>query len=113
MALLGLVSVLTGGADALLGPDAVVRLAPWPVDLDSHFRYLSGLFLALGLVFYATIPAIENKTYLFRTLAAMVVAGGLARLLPLLAGLILELIVVPLLVLWQARIARRGLELDG
>ena len=62
------------------------------------------------------MPGIEHKTARFRLLSALVVAGGLARLLSLavtgtpsaghLAGLGLELVVVPLLVLWQSRITR-------
>ena len=86
-------------------------------NLDSHFRYLSGLLLGIGLAFAATIPAIERRTLLFRTLGAVVFVGGLARLLSALElglpgrghvfGLAMELVTVPLLVLWQARVARR------
>ena len=87
-------------------------------DLDSHFRYLSGIFLALGIAFASCIPAVEAKTGRFRLLGAMVVAGGLARLVSLAAlgvpgggmrfGLVMELAVVPALLLWQARLARRA-----
>lgn len=118
VALLGLIPVSVGAAGVLIGPDAVSPSQAWPTDLDSHFRYLSGIFLALGLTFYATIPAIERRTALFRLAAALVVTGGLARLLslltqgppstPHLAGLGMELVVVPLLVLWQDRVARRA-----
>jgi hypothetical protein len=91
--------------------------APVPPDLDSHFRYLSGIFLGLGIAFATCIPGIEHKTSRFRLLGALVVTGGLARALSLasvgapsaghLAGLGVELIVMPLLLLWQARVARR------
>lgn len=114
--MLGLVPVTAGGAGVLLGPAAFAPLADLPVDLDSHVRYLSGIFLGLGLAFWSTVPGIEHKTARFRLLSALVVAGGLARLLSLavagmpsaghLGGLGLELVVVPLLVLWQSRIAR-------
>lgn len=116
VAVLGLIPVVTGAAGVLFGPAAVSALAAWPVDLDSHFRFLSGIFLAVGAMFYAAIPAIERRTVLFRTAAALVFAGGIGRLvslpiagapaLPHVAGLVMELVVVPLLVLWQARIAR-------
>lgn len=93
-------------------------LQPAPaIDLDSHFRYLSGIFLGLGLGFASCIPDIESKGARFRLLSAMVVLGGGARLLSLLtvgppsvghgAGLAIELVAVPLLLLWQARLARR------
>ena len=89
---------------------------PFPIDLDSHFRYLSGILLAIGLVFLASIPRIETKEIVFRTLGALILVGCLARLWSLLQagvpgaghqfGLVMELIVVPLIVLWQRRIAR-------
>lgn len=88
----------------------------WPVDLDSHFRFLSGIFLAVGVMFDATIPSIERKTFLFRVAASLIVAGGAGRLVsmltigipatPHIVGLVLELVVVPMLVLWQTRVSR-------
>jgi hypothetical protein len=88
-----------------------------PPDLDSHFRYLSGLLLGIGLGFVSCIPGIERKTGRFRLLALLVVVGGLGRALSLamagvpgpghLFGLAMELGAVPLLVLWQARIAAK------
>lgn len=90
---------------------------PLPIDLDSHYRYLSGLLLGIGLVFLASIPRIESAGTVFRTLGAVIVVGGLGRLVSLMQagvpgqghqfGLIMELVVVPLIVLWQARVARR------
>lgn len=85
-----------------------------PVSLDSHFRYLSGIFFGLGLALLTCIPRIEAMTTRFRWVAALVVIGGLARLGGLLAGdvpgqghvigLGLEIVVTPLLVVWQARL---------
>ena len=116
VAVLALIPTLTGAAGVLLGPDFLRLDPPWPADLDSHFRFLSGIFLAIGIGFFSTVRRIETKTGRFRLLAALVFAGGLARLLSLLVagmpsaghllGLGMELVVVPLLVVWQARIAR-------
>jgi hypothetical protein len=90
---------------------------PLPIDLDSHYRYLSGLLLGIGLVFLASIPRIERAGTVFRTLGVVIFVGGLSRLLSLLQsgapgpghqfGLVMELVVVPLIVLWQARVAKR------
>jgi hypothetical protein len=90
---------------------------PLPVDLDSHFRYLSGLLLGTGLVFLACLPRIERRRPVFLALGAIILVGGLARLLSLAQlgwpsfghrfGLVMELVVVPLIVLWQGRVARR------
>jgi hypothetical protein len=91
--------------------------SPIPVDLDSHYRYLSGLLLGIGIAFAACIPSIERKGLLFRGLGLIVVVGGLSRLLSLMEvgtpssghqfGLVMELVTVPLLALWQLRVERR------
>jgi hypothetical protein len=116
VAILALTPVLTGLAGVVIGPSFLGVEQPWPADLDSHFRFLSGIFLLLGLAWYSCIPAIEAKTARFRFLGALTFTGGIARLLSLflagppsaghLAGLCVELGAVPLLVLWQARISR-------
>lgn len=84
-------------------------------DLESHFRYLSGLLLGIGLAFAASIPTIERRSELFLVLSAIVVVGALARLsalliygmptTPHLLALGMELAVVPLLFAWQRRVA--------
>ena len=98
------------------GPALVMRVQDWPVNLDSHFRFLSAIFLAVGLTFYAAIPGIERKTSMFRWAAFLVFSGGLGRALSWatagmpgtqhMLGLGMELVVVPLLVAWQAMVAR-------
>lgn len=108
---------LTTASTAIFRGASWLAHAPVSPDLDSHFRYLSGIFLVLGLGFASCIPRIEVMGHRFRMLGAMVVAGGLARLLSLAMvgtpslghqfGLVMELGVVPLILLWQARVARR------
>ncbi len=119
VALACLVPLSMGGRSVIRGV-AIVRGAPPLPDLDSHFRYLSGIFLALGIAFATCIPGIERRGPRFRLLGAMVIAGGLARLLSWAEigapgtghrfGLAMELGVVPLLMLWQARVARNSLS---
>lgn len=120
VAVLAIVPVTAGAGGVIMGADAISPgpsgSPPWPVDLDSHIRFLSGVFLAIGLVFWSCIPGIERKGPRFRLAAGAVVLGGIARLLSLvvagtpgpghLLGLGLELLVVPALVLWQARVSR-------
>jgi hypothetical protein len=106
---MGLVSVVKGVA--------IIKGAAVAPDLDSHFRYLSGIFLALGIAFASCVPEIERQGPRFRLLGAMVIMGGLARLLSWAQvgipgtghrlGLIMELVIVPLLMLWQLRVARK------
>jgi hypothetical protein len=82
---------------------------------SSHVHYLAGLLFAIGLGFWSTIPDIARQTARFRLLSAIVVCGGLFRLLAIftdalphgwaLFGLVNETLVPLVLVAWQARIA--------
>ncbi|MDQ1232181.1 DUF4345 domain-containing protein [Sphingomonas sp. SORGH_AS_0879] len=111
-----LVPLSIGGISVVQGPVWLGGASVIPTDLDSQFRYVSGIFLGLGLAFVTCIPAIERKDARFRWLGLLVVAGGLARALSWATvgapstghrlGLAMELGVVPLLMLWQARVAR-------
>jgi Domain of unknown function (DUF4345) len=116
VAFLSLVPVAAGLAGVLRGPAMVDGLAGTP-SADSHLRYLSGLLLAIGVAWWTTIPAIEGHGARVRLLAALVVCGGLARLLslvvvgvpswPMLGALVMELVITPAIALWQSRVARR------
>jgi hypothetical protein len=118
VAVLAATPVVVGIEGVLSGPQFLHVTAPWPVDLDSHFRFLSGFFLAIGIGWYSCIPDIETKTERFRLLAACTFAGGVARLVSLsvagapsvghMAGLSVELLAVPALVWWQARVANKA-----
>lgn len=119
VAVLGLVPVLAGLSGVVLGPEMIQDVL-YSASSESHYRYLSGLLLAIGVLFWSTTPEIEEKTARFRILTLIVFIGGLARLLGLfitgtpsltmLGGLFMELVVTPLLCLWQARVARRAEE---
>jgi hypothetical protein len=113
-----LVPIGAGGAGMLLGPRMLGAGMAGPADLDSHFRYLSGLLLGIGLGYASTIPNIETHGRRFLLLTCIVVTGGAGRLLSLLsigppspamvAALAMELLVTPGLALWQHRIARQA-----
>jgi len=111
-----LVPLSAGSLGVLHGPGWVKGVAA-PIDLDSHFRYLSGIFLGVGIAFASCVPAIERKGPRLRMLGCFVVLGGLARLFSLVSvgvpsfghqfGLCMELGVTPALVAWQAHVAHR------
>ena len=118
---IGCLSPMIFGLEGILrGPAMLHGVAAGPVapDLASHYRYLSGLFFGLGLMLLSCLPRIEAMTVRFRWAVAAIVCGGLARLLGLAMGdqpgaahqlaLGAELVLTPLLALWQARVARRS-----
>jgi len=124
IALAGLVPVGAGLAGIALGPsfaglgDPLGLPASADPSLDSHFRYLSGLLLAIGLLFWSAIPMIERRGDLVRALTLIVVIGGLGRAVSLFEvgapdagmrfGLIMELVVTPLVCLWQFALERQA-----
>lgn len=114
IALAGIVPVAAGLYGVLFGAGLTGdRLG---VTGDSHYRYLSGLLLGIGLLFWSAIPHVEARTGRVQILTLVVVVGGLGRLtglamtgLPsfsMLFALGMELLVTPLVCLWQMRVAR-------
>lgn len=116
VAVFGCVPVFAGLAGVLLGPGMLGDVGS--ISLDSHTRYLSGLLLGIGLVFWWNIPRVETCGPLFRVLTLIVFIGGLGRLVGVYAhgippasmqfALCMELVVTPLLCLWQAAVAGRA-----
>jgi hypothetical protein len=111
VAICSLVPICAGAAGMLLGPRMIGMFAG--TDLDSHFRYLSGLLLAIGVAFLSTVPRIEAHGERFRLLTGIVIVGGIGRLISvvaigpaMLAALAMELLVTPALACWQWRVVR-------
>ena len=117
IAICGFVPVGAGLVGGILG-GAMVGGAGIDASLDSHVRYLSGLLLGIGLAFWEAIPSIERRTARVRLLTAIVFLGGLMRFIgllmvatpgmPMLFGLGMELLITPLICLWQTHVARRS-----
>lgn len=116
IAVFGLVPVCAGSVGVMLGQE-LLDPQHLQINLDSHFRYLSGILLAIGLAFWHAIPHIESMTTRCRVLTFLVIIGGIARgwalldagvpSMPMVLALGMELAVTPLLCLWQGRIAKQ------
>jgi len=114
---LGALLPITAGFSGVVSGTAMIGTDGVEPALDSHYRYLSGLLFAIGLGFWSTVPHIETRAVRFRLLTFLVLVGGLARAwsllragvpaAPMLGALAMELLVTPLLCLWQARVAQR------
>ncbi|TXC73650.1 DUF4345 domain-containing protein [Sphingorhabdus soli] len=117
VALACIVPFYAGGSGVVWGADFIHGANIVSQDLDSHFRYLSGLLLGIGVMFASCIPRIETATGRFQTLGIVVIVGGLARAYGMtvmgvpsggqMFGLAMEIGVVPLLMAWQANFAWR------
>lgn len=116
VAVLAFVPIGAGLAGAVFGIGVFESTALLGQDAESTGRYLSGLLLAIGLAFWATVPRIQAQGVRFRLLTLLVFTGGLARLAGLLlvgipspvmlGGLAMELLVTPGLALWRERLER-------
>jgi len=108
----GLAGVFFGAAFMDLSGDVV---------MDSYIRFLKGMLLAIGLVYWSSIPDIERHGERISLLTFILVLGAVPRLMAvighgvptigILVGLVGELIFAPLLWFWQrhvARVAQRG-----
>ena len=110
--ILGLTGVLVGTMHADLSGDVV---------LDSYVRFGKGVLLAIGLIYWSSIPQIERHGDRIALITIILVVGSFSRLLSLaghgvptlgiISNLIAGLVFVPLVWLWQrhvARMAQRG-----
>ncbi len=116
IAVCGLLPISAGLAGVAFGPDFIADGTGLSAPLDSHFRYLSGLLVGLGLSFWFLIPTIDRQGPMLRRLVAIVLLGGLGRVFSLIevgypdlgmtAGLVMELVVAPSIVFCQWRLAK-------
>jgi hypothetical protein len=117
VAVLALIPIGAGAAGMVYGlsfPGFDVSVAN--PDAQSHFRFLSGVFFAMGLAYWSVALGIGNWLQRFQLLAMLTIVGGLARLVSLASdgapsighqiGLGMELIAVPLLLVWSVRLRR-------
>ncbi|MEN9518512.1 MAG: hypothetical protein RLZZ381_1100 [Cyanobacteriota bacterium] len=123
LAILGLIPILTGGLDFFLGARSLhVVGSLMPLDavndvvLDSQIRFLAAIWLGVGIILYWVIPSIDRQTTLFRLLMGGIFLGGIGRMssailvgippVQFLAVIVLELVGVPILILWQSTLSK-------
>lgn len=117
-AALACVPVFGGVMGILNGPGmgSAAHAGLYDPFLESHYRYLSGLLLGIGLAFWSCVPKIEYRRERIRLLTFIVVIGGAARLASAVAfgqhfdgmmtfTLFMELAATPLMCVWQRRVA--------
>ena len=116
LAVVAIVPVLAGSSGALLGVD-ILHIQNASISAESHFRYLSGLLLAIGLFYWSCVPRIEQHGERIKLLTTIVFIGGVARALDLyfngipspvhIGALVIELAIAPAVMFWQHRVATR------
>jgi hypothetical protein len=122
LGVLGLIPILTGGLNLIMGASALnLDGASFSSDvlnnvvLDSEIRFFGAIWFGIGIILYWMLPSIEKHTMLLRLMTGGIFLGGIGRLASALlvgippnhfiAATTLELIGMPLLVLWQSLIS--------
>jgi hypothetical protein len=128
LALLALIPLVTGLIDIAIGARALVLFgATLSADalleptLGSQMRFYGAIWLGYGALILYVVQNPRQQQTLFRILAGVLVLGGVARVIsylqlgapaPFFFGAIaLELIGVPLLVVWHAALVAKRQEL--
>ena len=85
------------------------------VVMDSYIRFLKVMLLAIGLIYWSSIPDIERHGERISLVTCILVLGAVPRLMAVIGhgvptiGILIslagELIAAPLLWLWQRRVA--------
>jgi hypothetical protein len=122
---------LTGGGFYLLrGIQGLSRFTPSPLpvdpadpmwaNIDYMYRALAGIWLVLGIMLAYLVPSIERQTAWFALIFLAVFAMGVGRLISWLSygpaegnstfAMVAELVLPPVYVYWQRRVARARSE---
>lgn len=106
---------LTSGLGRWLPAEAITP------EFDSHYRYITGFYISLGVMAWWIIPNIEKHKTVLRVLAGAIFTGGVGRMISLWqVGTPSPLTLVftgielcfPLLLIWQAKLSRRQSRAD-
>lgn len=104
-------SAALDGAQAIFEADSILR-----GFADNQYRFGFGVFFAQGLALLFFLRDIAKHVNIFRFVALGLFVGGLARLSNVLefglvdsqvvGPIVIEVVIVPLLVLWHSRVIR-------
>ena len=119
LAILSLLPLAVGTLGFIYGAALLAPAAGVTPKLDSHYRFMSALDVGLAVTVWWIIPQLERQTSLFRLVCMIVFAGGVGRVVAcllvgspgtaFLAVTGLELL-IPLLIPWQAQVAKQALS---
>jgi hypothetical protein len=116
LALVGVIAIGISLAHLAVGPEAIVGGSAVNPTSDGEDRFYAGLFGCYGVALLWCARSVERKQVYVNVLAAVLLVGGIGRLVALIvvgppdpffvAMLLLELVLPPLMVLAAKRVAQ-------
>jgi hypothetical protein len=115
------VAIVTGTLTVFFGTAVIPRGGSATASVESELRFYGAWYLGAGLFLASLARRIEHRAFELRMVSLLLVLGGVGRILaiadagwphPLFIVLLaLELLLPPVLVVWQWRVSR--LATDG
>jgi Domain of unknown function (DUF4345) len=119
--LTAMIPIANGIAGIIKGPAMLETAIRCTIPLDSHYRYLSGLPLGMGILLLRSLPNIERDGTDLRRVTLLVFIGGLGRLWGVITKgyttntalvTLAELLVFPVVCAYQNYIQKKTLSSD-
>jgi hypothetical protein len=114
LGVLAAVPLSSGLWGMLAGPAGLPGGQHTTATVDSEYRFTNAFWFVAGCVVCWAIPQVERATAVLRVVLGAAFVGGLARLLAMIASgaphpvflgaLVIELVGVPLVLVWQSRV---------
>jgi hypothetical protein len=114
LAILGAIAAATALLAIIGGPTAEPGGGPTTPSIDSEYRFAHVIWLGAGVVLLWTLRRPEERALVTRVVLVIAAVGGLARLVSIavvglphpvfVSAMVLELVIVPLVVLWHSRV---------
>lgn len=114
--LVGMISLFLGGTGILLGAVEHSEGETVAAALDSQYRYLAAVYFVVGTMIIWSVGDVKGRAVLLRFAMLGWFVGGLARAVSWttvgepadwqVSGMIIELVVPVILLLWQSRVIK-------
>ena len=122
LVLFGVIAIGISLAHLAVGPEAIIGGSAVNPTSDGEDRFYAGLFGCYGVALLWCARGVERKQVYVNVLAAVLLVGGIGRLVALIvvgppdpffvAMLVLELVLPPLMVLAARRVAQPAAAAD-
>ncbi|GAB3936202.1 hypothetical protein GCM10029976_047600 [Kribbella albertanoniae] len=116
LGVLGAVPVASGLSGILAGPKGAPGGGPTTASVDNEYRFVNTFWTMAGLVLWWSIRRPEERATVTRAVLGTAALGGVPRIIStrrvgkphpaFRAALVLELVVVPVVLLWHAAVVR-------